>query len=158
MTAVASKRERAERRHAPEALPRLVLALSLALLPAAFSTGAEAAQVCRWREPGRTFPAGEAWSCVAVRWADGDTLTARCAGHPRPVRVRLRGVDTVERGHPRWRASRAELRRRTEARPLTILPHHMSRDRVVANVVADRVNIGRAMDAAGWSKTICPTR
>jgi hypothetical protein len=70
----------------------------------------------------------------------------------------LRGVDTVERGDPRWRASRLELRRRTEATALAIRPHHMHRGRVVADVLVGGVNVGVAMDAEGWSKAVCPRR
>jgi endonuclease YncB( thermonuclease family) len=127
------------------------LALSLvALAHPAF------AAACRWREPARTFPMTETWLCSAYRWADGDTLTARCQGRPGPVRIRLRGVDTVERGDPRWRASRAELRRRTEDADLFVRPHHMHRQRVVADVLVGRVNVGQAMHGGGWSKRVCP--
>ena len=86
-----------------------ILALLLLFSPPAL------ADACRWREPARTYPAGVSWTCNAVRWADGDTLTAQCRGQTRPVRMRLRGVDTVERGDRRWRAARLELRRRTQA-------------------------------------------
>jgi hypothetical protein len=72
------------------------------------------------------------------------------------VRVRLRGVDTVERGGLRWRASRAELRTRIEAMPLALLPHHGNQGRVVADVLVGGMNEGAAMDAAGWSKDECP--
>ncbi len=116
------------------------------------------ADACRWREPPATYPAGLAWTCNAVRWADGDTLTADCAGQAEPIRVRLRGVDTVERGEPGWSAARLELRRTTEAAPLVILPHHGSHNRVVATVLAHGRDVGRAMDAAGWSKAGCPRR
>lgn len=116
------------------------------------------ADACRWREPPATYPAGLAWTCNAVRWADGDTLTANCAGQGEPIRVRLRGVDTVERGEPGWSAARLELRRMTEAAPLVILPHHGSHNRVVATVLAHGRDVGRAMDGAGWSKARCPRR
>lgn len=113
---------------------------------------------CSWREPPRTYPAGESWTCVALRWADGDTLTVGCDGYEQAVRVRLRGVDTVERGDPRWSAARHELRSRTEAVVLLVVPHHTSRDRVVADVLARGVNVGVGMDADGWSKDVCPRR
>lgn len=116
------------------------------------------ADACRWREPPATYPAGVAWTCNAVRWADGDTLTADCAGQAEPIRVRLRGVDTVERGEAGWSAARLELRRRTEATPLVIRPHHGSHNRVVATVLAHGRDVGRAMDGAGWSKRRCPRR
>jgi hypothetical protein len=48
------------------------------------------------------------------------------------------------------------LRRRTADRPLDVLPHHRSHRRVVADVLAGGVNVGAAMDAAGWSKADCP--
>lgn len=99
-----------------------------------------------------------AWRCEAIRWTDGDTLTARCAGLSQPVRVRLRGVDTPERGERRYREAAAELRRRTEERELEIRPHHRSWDRVVADVLARGANVGSAMDRDGWSKAVCPRR
>lgn len=122
-----------------------------------FSTPA-LADTCRWREPSRTYPAGLAWNCAAIRWADGDTLTADCAGHADPVRVRLRGVDTVERGEAGWGAARLELRRMTQSAALVILPHHGSHNRVVATVLVNGRDVGRMMDAAGWSKAACPKR
>jgi endonuclease YncB( thermonuclease family) len=131
-------------------------ARSLAALLLLATPAAGAAEGCRWREPARTFPAGERWTCEAFRWADGDTLTATCNGQPEPVRVRLRGVDTVERGGARWRASRAELRARTEAAPLVVEPRHMNRNRVVADVLVSGVNVGAAMHKAGWSRVDCP--
>jgi endonuclease YncB( thermonuclease family) len=130
----------------------------LALLLLLLATAAAEAAACRWREPPRSYPDATRWSCEAIRWADGDTLTAVCAGRRTPVKIRLRGVDTVERGDPRWRASREELRRRTDGVRLVVLPHHMSRGRVVADVLAGAVNVGAAMDAAGWSKRGCPMR
>jgi endonuclease YncB( thermonuclease family) len=113
---------------------------------------------CRWREPARTYPASERWNCAAFRWADGDTLTVDCEGQAQAIRVRLRGVDTVERGDPRWSASRSELRSRTEAVALIVLPHHLSHERVVADVIARGVNVGLSMDAEGWSKDVCPRK
>lgn len=132
---------------------RLPILALLAVLPAA-----EAAAQCGWREPRRTFPAAQRWDCQAIRWTDGDTLTARCEGLSQPVRVRLRGVDTPERGEARYREAGAELRRRTEGQELVLLPHHRSHDRVVADVLAGRVNVGQAMDREGWSKPHCPRR
>jgi endonuclease YncB( thermonuclease family) len=110
------------------------------------------------RAAARTYPDGVRWSCTALRWADGDTLTARCDGLAGAVKVRLRGVDTEERGEPRWGQAREELRRRTAGHPLAVLPRHLSHDRVVADVLAGGVNVGAAMDAAGWSNTECPKR
>jgi endonuclease YncB( thermonuclease family) len=122
------------------------------------SAPATAAGICDWREPPRTYADGVRWSCTAVGWPDGDTLRARCDGHTEAVKVRLRGVDTDERGQGRWLEAREELRRRTAGRPLAVDPRHLSHDRVVADVLADGVNVGAAMDAAGWSKTGCPKR
>jgi hypothetical protein len=85
-------------------------------------------------------------------------LTATCTGQAEPVRVRLRGVDTVERGDPLWRASRAELRGRTEAVRLVVLPRHANHGRVVADVLVAGVNVGAAMDAAVWFKAEYPRR
>lgn len=143
------------RRAAPRrrAVLRHLAALVLLATPTAQASGA-----CLWREPPRVFPPGEVWNCAALRWADGDTLTVTCAEQAEPVRIRLRGVDTAERGTPDWHAARAELRRRTEAAPLIVMPHHHSGRRVVADVLSGGVNIGLAMDAAGWSKETCPRR
>jgi hypothetical protein len=41
---------------------------------------------------------------------------------------------------------------------LAVLPHRPSLRRVVADVLAGGVNVGAAMDAAGWSKRDCPKR
>jgi hypothetical protein len=73
----------------------LVLAL-VALLPSASDA--------QWREPPRTMqPAQQRFTdCRAV---DGDTLACRQG------RVRLRGVDTPERGESGYRAAQQELRR-----------------------------------------------
>jgi len=130
----------------------LVIALLLA------TSGGSAAASCGWQEPPRTFPPGIRWSCVAVGWMDGDTLAARCDGQDGAVSIRLRGVDTDERGEGRHEAARDELRRRTAGQTLAVLPHHPSHRRVVADVLAGGVNVGAAMDAAGWSKRDCPKR
>jgi endonuclease YncB( thermonuclease family) len=89
---------------------------------------------------------------------DSDTLAARCEGVDGTVSVRLRGVDTDERGEGRWEAAREELRRRTAGHALAVLPRHLSHRRVVADVLAGGINVGAAMDAAGWSKRDCPKR
>ena len=133
------------------------LAISLPLALALLSPPA-AARSCDWREPPRTYPDGVRWACVAVGWPDGDTLRAECEGQPRTVTIRLRGVDTDERGQGRWLEAREELRRRTADRPPAVAPRHRSHRRVVADVLIGDVNIGAAMDAAGWSKQDCPKR
>lgn len=137
---------------------RLPVLRHLAALMMLGAPAAQAAGACLWREPPRIFPADEAWHCAALRWADGDTLTVACRERSEPVRIRLRGVDTPERGTTQWRAARAELRRRTEAVPLVVIPRHRSGERVVADVLSGGVNVGLAMDAAGWSKEVCPRR
>ena len=124
----------------------------------AFLAAPAAASACGWREPPRTYPDGVRWSCTATDWKDGDTLTARCDGHAGAVKVRLRGVDTEERGEARWRQALEELRRRTAGHALTVVPHHHSHRRVVADVLAGGVDVGAAMDADGWSKGECPKR
>lgn len=68
------------------------------------------------------------------------------------TRVRLRGVDTVERGEPGWAAARLELQRRVSAGMVVVIPHHMSHGRVVGDVLVGGRDVGRAMDRAGWSK------
>jgi endonuclease YncB( thermonuclease family) len=52
---------------------------------------------------------------------DGDTLA--CA----QGRVRLRRVDTPERGESGYRAAQQELRRRTQGGSVTVVPHHRHR-------------------------------
>ena len=129
--------------------------LSLSLLATPTATYAAAAS-CRWTEPPRTYPEGVSWVCGATDWSDGDTLTAVCEGLAGPVSIRVRGVDTDERGESRY--WQAELRRRTAGHALALLPHHHGHRRVVADVLAAGVNVGAAMDAAGWSKADCPKR
>lgn len=138
-------------------MPLLSLAPTLALL-AALAAPLAASASCGWSEPRRSFPHGVRWSCAAVGWLDGDTLMAECDGQAAPVSIRLRGVDTDERGTGRWWLAREELRRRTAGQALAVLPRHHSHRRVVADVLAGGVDVGAAMDAAGWSKADCPKR
>ena len=114
------------------------------------------AESCFWREPKRTFPVNSEWHCSAQHWTDGDTFAVLCRGPPEPITIRVPGVDTVERGDPRWRASRAELRKRTEFTEIRILPHHPNRGRIVADVIVRGMNVGQDMHATGWSKARCP--
>jgi endonuclease YncB( thermonuclease family) len=99
-----------------------------------------------WTEPPATL-APIPFACAAPRAVDGDTFA--CADG---TRVRLRGVDTVERGGPGWATARDELRRRVSLGPVTVVPHHMNRGRVVGDVLVGGRNVGQAMDNAGWSK------
>lgn len=99
-----------------------------------------------WHEPARTL-APMPFTCVAPRAIDGDTLA--CRGGPR---VRLRGVDTPERGEPRYRAATRELQRRLDGCTVRVVPHHRSWERIVGDVIACGTNIGPAMDRDGWSK------
>jgi endonuclease YncB( thermonuclease family) len=99
-----------------------------------------------WSEPPPTL-APIPFSCAAPRAIDGDTLA--CWGGPR---VRLRGVDTPERHEPGWGAARDELQRRVTPGPVTVVPHHRNRGRVVGDVWVGGRNVGRSMDRAGWSK------
>ena len=135
---------------------RAPLGLLLAFLAAPATSSA--ATDCGWVEPPRTFPDGVRWTCGAVDRADGDTLTASCEGMAGDVLIRVRRVDTDERGEARWWQAREELRRRTAGHALVVLPRHRSHKRVVADVLAGCVNVGAAMDAAGWSKAECPKR
>ena len=98
-----------------------------------------------WTEPPATLTPIP-FTCAAPRALDGDTLA--CAGG---TRVRLRGVDTVERGEPGWTAAR-RLQRRVSGGRVVVVPHHHNRGRIVGDVLVDGRNIGQAMDAAGWSK------
>ncbi|HYF06709.1 MAG TPA: hypothetical protein VD970_03745 [Acetobacteraceae bacterium] len=83
--------------------------------------------------------------CRAV---DGDTL--HCTG----IRVRLRGVDTPERGEPNHREATRALQAMVAScrRDLVLIPRHRSHDRIVGNVLCGDTDLGHAMDAAGWSK------
>jgi endonuclease YncB( thermonuclease family) len=137
-------------------LGALALALAIYLLWAREAASAD--PVCLWREPRRTYPNDVRWNCSAVRIVDGDTFKAQCFGHPGPIVIRVRRLDADERGEPRWDTARQELRRRIEGRSLTLAPHHQSHSRVVADVYANSHNVGWDMDAAGWSKALCPKR
>lgn len=90
-------------------------------------------------------------ACRVVRVVDGDTSAAECtAAGP----ARLRGVDAPERGEPRHREA-ADALAAMLARcgwPVPMTPHHMTRGRIAASVMCGGQDIGRAMDAAGWSK------
>jgi endonuclease YncB( thermonuclease family) len=100
----------------------------------------------QWREPPRSMQAGPQryTDCRAV---DGDTLACRQG------RVRLRGVDTPERGESGYRAAQQELRRRIPGGTVTVVPHHRDRHgRVVGDVYARGQNVGRSMHADGYSK------
>ena len=104
------------------------------------------ATMLAWQEPPRTLRP-EPFVCAAPRALDGDTLVCRGG-----TRVRLRGVDTPEAGEPRHREATRELQRRLRGCEVRVIPHHRSYDRIVGDVLACGENVGRAMDAAGWSK------
>lgn len=138
--------------------PRRVHALSLAvgvfiLLPAVAD-----ARCYPRPEPRRTFPVGTSWQCEAIAWANGDTLAVRCRGIAQPLRVRVRGVDAPQRGERRFWEAAEELRRRTQGTELAVLPHHRSGNQVVADVLDGAINLGEAMDWAGWSRPQCARR
>jgi len=99
-----------------------------------------------WREPRRTLPA-DPQPCLVIRVIDGDSLV--CDGG---VRVRIRGVDSPERGEVGWGEAKRELERRVDGREVILVPHHMNRGRVVADIILAGENIGVAMDREGWSK------
>ena len=112
----------------------------------AFMTLLPGASLAQWREPPRTMHSGQQryTECRAV---DGDTLACRQG------RVRLRGVDTPERGESGYRAAQQELRRRIPGGTVTVVPHHRDRHgRVVGDVYARGQNVGRSMNADGYSK------
>jgi endonuclease YncB( thermonuclease family) len=112
----------------------------------AFMTLLPGASHAQWREPPRSMQAGPQryTDCRAV---DGDTLACRQG------RVRLRGVDTPERGESGYRAAQQELRRRIPGGTVTVVPHHRDRHgRVVGDVYARGQNVGRSMNADGYSK------
>ena len=112
----------------------------------AFITLLPGASQAQWREPPRSMQAGPQryTDCRAV---DGDTLACRQG------RVRLRGVDTPERGEGGYRAAQQELRRRIPGGTVTVVPHHRDRQgRVVGDVYARGQNVGRSMHADGYSK------
>ena len=98
---------------------------------------------------------------------DASVLDARCAGRGicrspgaagdtlacRQGRVRLRGVDTPERGESGYRTAQQELRRRTPGGTVTVVPHHRDRHgRIVGDVYSRGQNVGRSMNADGYSK------
>lgn len=60
----------------------------------------------------------------------------------------------ARQGVHRYREAREELARRVLGRAVVLIPHHRSRDRVVADVLLRGVNVGAALDAAGWSKPV----
>jgi micrococcal nuclease len=117
--------------------------LLLAFALAAFLPSAPNAQ---WREPPRSIQSAP--QCYTdCRAVDGDTLACRQG------RVRLRGVDTPERGESGYRAAQQELRRRIPGGTVTVVPHHRDRHgRVVGDVYARGQNVGRSMNADGYSK------
>lgn len=107
-----------------------------------------------WREPPRTLEPA-AMRCAVTRLADGDTFSAGCTPGG-GVRIRVRGVDTPERGEARYDEARLALDamlRRCDYR-VTVIPHHHNHDRIVGDVMCGSVNVGQAMDAAGWSKPV----
>jgi len=123
--------------------PTVICRLLIGLVLMTFLPGASLAQ---WREPPRTMqPAQQRYTdCRAV---DGDTLACRQG------RVRLRGVDTPERGESGYRAAQQELRRRTPRGTVTVVPHHRDRHgRIVGDVYSRGQNVGRSMNADGYSK------
>lgn len=109
------------------------------LLPAVLLVGA-------WSEPPRSM-APTPIPCPAAIAIDVDTL--RCSDG---LRVRLRHIDGDERGSPRWHAARAALQRWLDAGPVVVVPHHRSWNRVVGDVLVNNINVGIALDQAGWSK------
>ncbi len=122
-------------------LPLTALALALALLATLPSVA-----FGQWREPPRSLNGGPQ-TYTGCRAVDGDTLACR------EGRVRLRGVDTPERGESGYRAAQQELGRRMGGSTVTVAPHHRDRHgRVVGDVYVRGKNVGREMDAAGWSK------
>lgn len=158
------------RRHrpAPRRLPRRLLAALLGLLLAAAAWLGD--RLLPWRgaddpaptEQAATAPRDPGWTepaptldptptpLFACRAVDGDTL------HCDRLRVRLRGVDAPERGEPRHREAGRALQAMVEACTvrLVLIPRHRSHDRIVGDVLCGARNIGREMDAAGWSKPV----
>lgn len=100
----------------------------------------------QWRETQRTMEAAPQ-RYTGCRPVDGDTLACQQG------RVRLRGVDTPERGESGYRTAQRALDRRTPGGTVTVVPHHRDRHgRVVGDVYARGSNVGRSMDADGYSK------
>ncbi|MGK7869559.1 thermonuclease family protein [Falsiroseomonas sp. E2-1-a20] len=116
------------------------------LLGLAIAASLPAPSHAQWREPPRSMQAAPQ-RYTGCRPVDGDTLACRQG------RVRLRGVDTPERGERGYRAAQRELGRRTRGGTVTVVPHHRDRyGRVVGDVYSRGGNVGRSMDAAGYSK------
>jgi endonuclease YncB( thermonuclease family) len=118
---------------------RSLSAVALVLL-AAFPAAAQ------WREPERTLPNQRSF-CTVARVIDGDTF--QCTDGRR---IRVRGVDTPEVGERGHREATRELQRRVEGRTVTVTPHHTNRGRIVGDVTVQGRNVGREMDARGYSK------
>ena len=112
--------------------------------------GAAALVLTAWSEPPRSMPA-EPIPCAVARVLDGDTIA--CADG---TRARLRGVDTPERGEPRHAEATAALAAMLArcGAWVVLIPHHMTRGRIAATVMCGGVDVGAAMDRAGWSKPI----
>lgn len=116
------------------------------VLTFALLTSLPLAAQAQWREPPRTMEAAPQ-RYTGCRPVDGDTLACQQG------RVRLHGVDTPERGESGYRAAQRELNRRTPGGSVTVVPHHRDRyGRVVGDVYGRGGNVGRSMDADGYSK------
>jgi endonuclease YncB( thermonuclease family) len=101
-----------------------------------------------WVEPPATLTPIP-FVCATPRAIDGDTL--HCADG---TRVRVRGVDTPERGEPGWGAARDELQQRVTVGAAVVVPRHLSYGRIVGDVWVGGENVGWAMDRDGWSKPV----
>lgn len=120
------------------------LALALTVLAAAPAFGQG------YREPRATL-APTPTSCTVARVIDGDTL--QCTDGRR---IRLRGVDTPERGEPNHAAATRALRRSVQGRTVTVTPHHRSHGRVVGDVGVGSRNIGQEMRSQGYERAPGP--
>jgi len=112
--------------------------------------GATPAFAQGYREPRATL-APTPSACTVGRVIDGDTV--QCTDGRR---IRLRGLDTPERGEPGYRTATRALTRRIEGRTVTVVPHHQSYDRIVGDVEFRGRNIGREMSGQGYDRAPGP--
>lgn len=128
-------------RHPLSCLAALVLAAALA--PGAAAQRAE-------RRADLRDLVGRRMEAHVVRVADGDTIEARLPGEPRPIRIRLEGIDAPEQGEPFAAEALRQLRALVFDRAVHIVGRDVDRyNRLVARVVTEEGDAGAALVRAG---------
>lgn len=85
-----------------------------------------------------------------MRVADGDTIEARLPGEPRPIRIRLEGIDAPEQGEPFAAEALRQLRTLLFDRAVHIVGRDVDRyHRLVARVVTEEGDASAALVRAG---------